>query len=263
MARLYAAARLYVNFFQPSFKLKEKRREGAKVIKRYHPPSTPCARARAHPKVPTAVKQRLREQYRTLDPVTLLVEIRAVQEELGNRIDRRAGDTRGEQRAPNSTELQPMQSSALDAVAFAKMLGTTVEAGELRATRLYKTRVRMPSKLDPHAATIGGWLAAEPQLTALAIVGRLSEKHRERFGLKQHSIVQRLLKRLRKKTPQLARWARSPPRQSPDLHGRGLRASEAYFGYLLWRPTRWPCPNAQARGLQGNPLLPKDGRPVV
>ena len=35
MSRLYAAARLYVNFFQPSFKLKEKRREGAKVIKRY------------------------------------------------------------------------------------------------------------------------------------------------------------------------------------------------------------------------------------
>jgi hypothetical protein len=30
MARLYAAARLYVNFFQPSFKLKAKRREGAK-----------------------------------------------------------------------------------------------------------------------------------------------------------------------------------------------------------------------------------------
>ncbi|MHC2449240.1 hypothetical protein ACVI7B_008944, partial [Bradyrhizobium elkanii] len=29
MGRLYAAARLYVNFFQPSFKLKEKRREGA------------------------------------------------------------------------------------------------------------------------------------------------------------------------------------------------------------------------------------------
>ena len=48
MGRLYAAARLYVNFFQPSFKLKEKRREGAKVIKRYHPPSTPYERALAH-----------------------------------------------------------------------------------------------------------------------------------------------------------------------------------------------------------------------
>ena len=47
MARLYAAARLHVNFFQPSFKLREKRREGAKVIKRYHPPATPYERALA------------------------------------------------------------------------------------------------------------------------------------------------------------------------------------------------------------------------
>ena len=182
----------------------EKRREGAKVIKRYHPPSTPCARALAHPKVPAAVKQRLREQYRTLE-VALLAEIRAVQEELGNRVDRRAGDARGQQRANKSTAPQPMQSSAPDAVAFAKTLGTTVEAGEPRAThrrrkRPYKTRVRMPSKLDPHVATIGDWLAAEPQLTALAIVGRLTDKHPEQFGSKQHSIVQRLLKRLRKKT---------------------------------------------------------------
>ena len=85
MARLYAAARLHVNFFQPSFKLKEKRREGAKVIKRYHVPATPYERALAHPKVPRKIKQRLRAQYRTLDPVVLLSEIRAAQEELGRR----------------------------------------------------------------------------------------------------------------------------------------------------------------------------------
>ena len=36
LVRLYAASRLHTNFFQPSFKLKDKRREGAKVIKRYH-----------------------------------------------------------------------------------------------------------------------------------------------------------------------------------------------------------------------------------
>jgi len=57
----------------------------------------------------------------------------------------------------------------------------------------------MPSKLDPHVAAIKDWLAAEPQLTAIAIVGRLSEKHPDQFGTKQHSIVQRLLKALRKK----------------------------------------------------------------
>src|SRR5580704_2013571 len=193
MARLYAAARLYINFFQPSFKLKEKRREGAKVIKRYHARSTPYERA-LHPEVPAAVKQRLREQYRTLDPVALLAEIRATQEELGNRVDRRAG---------KGATLQPVPS-APDAVAFAKTLGTTVTAGDPRATyrrpkRRYKTRVRMPSKLDPHVAAIKDWLAAEPQLTAIAIVGRLSEKHPDQFGTKQHSIVQRLLKALRKK----------------------------------------------------------------
>jgi hypothetical protein len=41
--------------------------------------------------VTEAVKKRLRERYRTLDPMALLAEIRAAQEELGNRIDRRAG----------------------------------------------------------------------------------------------------------------------------------------------------------------------------
>src|SRR5258708_13985929 len=91
MARLCAAARLYVNFFQPSFKLKEKRREGAKVIKRYHAPSTPCERALAHPKLAEAVKHRLRDQYRTLDPVALLPAIPTAQQELGNRAHLLAG----------------------------------------------------------------------------------------------------------------------------------------------------------------------------
>ncbi|MET4235976.1 hypothetical protein ACVWXN_007149 [Bradyrhizobium sp. i1.4.4] len=91
MGRLYAVARLYVNLFQPSFKLKEKRREGAKVIKRYHLPSTPYERALAYPKVAADVKKRLRDQHRSLDPVVLLAEIRATQDELGNRVDRRAG----------------------------------------------------------------------------------------------------------------------------------------------------------------------------
>ena len=57
----------------------------------------------------------------------------------------------------------------------------------------------MPSKLDPHVGLIEDWLAAEPQLTALAILGRLTEKYPEQFGKKQHSIVQRLLRSLRNK----------------------------------------------------------------
>lgn len=200
MARLYAAARLYVNFFQPSFKLKEKRREGAKVIKRYHNPSTPYERALAHPIVPEAVKKRLREQYRLLDPVALLAEIRAAQEELGNRIDRRAGGALRENAGGKSDMVVP--SSTAEPAAFARVLGNDL-AREPRAThrrpkRHYKKRVRMSSKLDPHVALIEGWLATEPQLTAIAIVGRLAELHSDQFGKKQHSIVPRLLRALRK-----------------------------------------------------------------
>ena len=203
MARLYAAARLYVNFFQPSFKLKEKRRDGAKMIKRYHNPSTPYERALAHPMVTEAVKKRLREQYRTLDPVALLAEIRAAQEELGNRIDRRGGGPLRETAVGKSDVAAVMRSSPAAPLAFARGLGNDLARGEPRAThrlpkRRYKKRIRMPSKLDPHVALIEVWLAAEPQLTAIAIVGRLAERHPEQFDKKQHSTVQRLLRALRK-----------------------------------------------------------------
>ena len=44
LSRLYTTTRLFVNFFQPSFKLASKRRDGARVSKRYYPPATPCQR---------------------------------------------------------------------------------------------------------------------------------------------------------------------------------------------------------------------------
>ncbi len=68
----------------------------------------------------------------------------------------------------------------------------------------------MQCKLDHHAATIEDWLAAEPQLTALAIVFRLSARHPQQFGRRQHSIVHRLLKALRKKAAEKL-IAQEPP----------------------------------------------------
>jgi hypothetical protein len=194
LERLYAASRLHTNFFQPSFKLKDKRREGAKVIKRYHVPATPYARALAHPKLSKAVKRRLREIYRTLDPVALLAEMRDAQAELGTRVDARAGKLAAAASLPAPTT---------NAAAFAKRLGNDVHLGEQRIIhrrmhKPYKTRVRMPSILDPHRPDIERWLAAEPRLTALAILGRLAEHSPEKFGPPQHTIVQRLLRSLRR-----------------------------------------------------------------
>jgi integrase-like protein len=60
LSRLYAASRLFVNFFQPSFKLASKTRVGAKVHKTYHTPETPYARLLVSAAVTDAMKDRLR-----------------------------------------------------------------------------------------------------------------------------------------------------------------------------------------------------------
>jgi len=82
ITRLYGASRLFVNFFQPSFKLAEKHRQGAQVSKRYHPPQTPCERLLQAESLPEAAKIKLREVAGALDPLKLLEEIRAVQAHL-------------------------------------------------------------------------------------------------------------------------------------------------------------------------------------
>jgi hypothetical protein len=58
LAQLYAAVRLFVNFFQPSFKLAEKVRDGAKVTKRYHVPATPYQRLIADARTSDATNSR-------------------------------------------------------------------------------------------------------------------------------------------------------------------------------------------------------------
>ena len=91
---------------------------------------------------------------------------------------------------------------SLDPATFVNSLGKTIELGEHRTihrrryTR-HKVRARQPSMLDPHVGMIEGWLAHEPQLTAIAILGRLAERFPDKFGKPQDSTVQRLLKGLR------------------------------------------------------------------
>ena len=60
MAHLYGAMRLYVNHFQPSFKLLDKSRDGGTVRKRYEKPATPCDRLLRRDDVSEETKQRLR-----------------------------------------------------------------------------------------------------------------------------------------------------------------------------------------------------------
>jgi hypothetical protein len=92
LARLYAAARLFVNFFQPSFKLLEKSREGAVVRKRYDAPATPCQRLLADLRTSEAARSSLIGLQERLDPVSLLHEIRERQRRLVEIADKAGTD---------------------------------------------------------------------------------------------------------------------------------------------------------------------------
>lgn len=82
LTELYRAVRLYVNFFQPSMKLREKHREGAKVNRKYDPARTPYQRLLAAGVLATADRERLLAFYGALDPVRLLRQLERLQDAL-------------------------------------------------------------------------------------------------------------------------------------------------------------------------------------
>jgi len=79
---LYATLRLYTNFFQPTMKLKAKERVGSKVTKRYDEAQTPYHRVLAAAQISKAEKERLRAQYKTLNPAALKRKLMRLQERL-------------------------------------------------------------------------------------------------------------------------------------------------------------------------------------
>jgi hypothetical protein len=63
--------RLFINYFQPSQKLIKKERIGSKIKRVYDIPKTPYQRVLENKDIPEEVKQKLREQYNTLNPFAL------------------------------------------------------------------------------------------------------------------------------------------------------------------------------------------------
>jgi hypothetical protein len=167
LAQLYRASRLYVNFFQPSFKLKSKTRDGARVSKTYHAPATPCDRLLASPCVSEAVKSKLKEQFDRLDPVLLLRDIRAAQQVLSDIAARGPRD-----RSP--------VPAATDVSTFLDSLATAWKDGEVRPTHRKQpvTERWWRTRADPFAhawPVVEGWLSDEPTATAKELMDRLAQ----------------------------------------------------------------------------------------
>ena len=79
---LYDLLRLYVNFFQPTMKLKHKSRHGARVHKVYHTARTPYQRLLLSGILGPHQEQVLSRLYRSLDPIHLRTQIDQALEKL-------------------------------------------------------------------------------------------------------------------------------------------------------------------------------------
>ena len=157
-----------MNFFQPSFKLAEKKRVDARVSKRYHAPETPCARLIASDAVPEAMKERLRVVATALDPLRLLDEIRSAQGHL-------AAVAAGE-------PLRAAEHRDGDLDAFLKGLSTAWHDGEVRPTHraFQKAQRNWRTRKDPFEAvwpSVLAWLQAEPDRTGTELLLRLQAEH--------------------------------------------------------------------------------------
>lgn len=188
LSRLYAATRLFVNFFQPSFKLKDKVRVGARVRKRYHDPETPCQRLLSSPVISEQTKLRLREVAAQLDPLQLLGEIRRMQQYVaqlaqGNRMP-----------VPGGTND--------DLAGFLAGLATAWHAGEVRpthaarpsSTRHWRTR---PDPFEPVSSELRQLWEANPDQTGLELFEVVCRAHPDRFHSGQVRTLQRRLRQWR------------------------------------------------------------------
>jgi hypothetical protein len=173
---------LFVNFFQPSFKLAEKTRDGARMRKRHHPPATPCQRLLADPRTTAAVRDRVTALKAGLDPVRLLAEIRATQQQLVVIADK------------------PITGGAPAPTLEVFLAGLrTAWKGEVRPTAQPAVKaVRWwRSRRDPFEATwplLRQWFDAEPERTGRQLFERLQAEHPGVYPDGQLRTFQRRLK---------------------------------------------------------------------
>ncbi len=204
LAELYRAVRLYVNFFQPSMKLRLKERDGGKLRRRYDPAKTPFQRLLAMGARSTDDRVRLTAIAQALNPAQLLRQIAQLQDALW----RHAVTQMPESVAANIKAMQealPTIRFSLDgASAPETRIGAESEGGRkyrrtkgVKVPRLYRTRV------DPFAEVwheVEAELTAHPERTAKAAFEHLQERYPGVFPATQVRTLQRRVQEWRVRT---------------------------------------------------------------
>lgn len=235
LAELYRATRLYVNFFQPSLKLKQKQRTGGHVQRTYAPAKTPFQQVVTAEALTPEKRAQLDVLYQALDPVRLLRQIETLQDALW----RHAVYGRGSAPAPTTTPTDLATTLSFNGAACGladteRPASTSAEVvmpprGRLRRAyrkplgpRTWRTRA------DPFADVwqeVEGWLAARPERTAKSLFNELCERYPGQFAPGQLRTLQHRVKAWRAASLVAfdAQWLSDDPLATPPSAGT-LRA---------------------------------------
>jgi hypothetical protein len=184
LANLYKNIRLYVYYFQPSFKLLKKELYNAKIRRSYDKPTTPHNRLINHPTISDFDKNSLGLLRVQLDPVYLLHQIRDKQSAL-------AALT-----SPVYPSTGPKRKSLEE---FLSQLPHLWKLGDARPTHANKKVKKhyWRTRKDPFEHVwpdVLQWLQKEPDKTAKELFQRLQKCYPGRFSDGQLRTLQRRIK---------------------------------------------------------------------
>jgi len=206
LGEVYRALRLYVNFFQPSMKLREKRREGGALHRRYDRAQTPWQRLLASGVLDEPRTARLTAIFQALDPVRLRRQLEALLDALW----RHAAFVTPIQPAGAHLSPTPGPPVAFQHAACSTADTATPDPPDLGVTATGRRRYRQTKKYqgsrwwrtraDPFAEVwevVQVRLAADPTRTAKALFRELQAEHPGRFPDIQLRTLQRRVQQWR------------------------------------------------------------------
>lgn len=177
---LYAAMRLFVNFFQPSMRLLSKSRKGAKTRRIYDTATTPYARVLAANDITDAHKAALTRQYEILDPILIRHTIHQLQDQLWPLA------YQGLPSRTNRTAYEPAKTPDVNPRGPQSRIG--------------RRTVRRPKSPSTHFAFEPVWeecermLIKQPNLAASQVLRKLQIKYPGRFKDSQLRSLQRRIR---------------------------------------------------------------------
>lgn len=202
---LYRATRLYVNFFQPSMKLRIKHRDGAKVQRSYDPAKTPFHRLLGESVLSEGKRLYLSQVFETLDPIRLLQQIRRIQNALWKHSvwELSAPRTSNGPLKFESSRCLASKEGGMKVIAI-DFMNESLKTEKRKYRRSKKPRVphtwrAVPDPFEDVWDEACEWLEAEPGRTAKSIFEDLQQKYPGKFKNGQLRTMQRHVKAWRSK----------------------------------------------------------------